>query len=195
MPPTLHRRTFLLSAAATTLTPARKTILFTTPLGQIKITLSPNAPLSSNDFLTYVTLGFWNQGTFLRTVRPDNDHGHPQISVLQAAIANPDNAWSPVPHEPTNKTGLRHEDGTVSLTRGAPGTGSGAEIFICIGPQPALDYGGLRNPDGQGFAAFAQVTAGMDVVRQIWRRPATAPSPDAYTAGQILTDPVTIKTW
>jgi peptidyl-prolyl cis-trans isomerase A (cyclophilin A) len=194
MPSVIRRRTFLLGAAAETITATPKTILFITPLGDIKITLSPKAPLSSNDFLTYVTNGFWNGGTFFRTVRPDNDHGHPQISVLQAAIANPDNAWSPIPHEPTNQTGLRHLDGTVSLTRAAPGTGSGAEIFICIGEQPALDHGGHRNPDGQGFAAFAQVTAGMEVVRQIWRLPATAPSPDAYTAGQILTDPVTITT-
>ena len=69
-------------------------------------------------------------------------------------------------HETTRQTGLRHKDGTVSMARGAPGTAT-AEFFICIGDQPALDFGGGRNPDGQGFAAFGQVVQGMDVVRAL----------------------------
>lgn len=40
-------------------------------------------------------------------------------------------------------------------------------FFICIGNQPELDFGGKRNPDGQGFAAFGHVTDGMDVVQKI----------------------------
>ena len=40
-------------------------------------------------------------------------------------------------------------------------------IFICIGDQPSLDFGGQRNPDGQGFAAFGRVVDGMDVVVRI----------------------------
>jgi peptidyl-prolyl cis-trans isomerase A (cyclophilin A) len=31
----------------------------------------------------------------------------------------------------------------------------------------SLDFGGERNPDGQGFAAFGQVSKGMDVVLKI----------------------------
>ena len=34
-----------------------------------------------------------------------------------------------------------------------------------------LDFGGKRNPDGQGFAAFGRVTRGMDVVRKIQTAP------------------------
>ena len=41
------------------------------------------------------------------------------------------------------------------------------EFFICIGDQPELDFGGKRNPDGQGFAAFGKVTKGMDVIKKI----------------------------
>jgi peptidyl-prolyl cis-trans isomerase A (cyclophilin A) len=47
-----------------------------------------------------------------------------------------------------------------------------SEFFICIGDQPSLDYGGKRNPDGQGFAAFGKVIKGMDVVRKIQMQPA-----------------------
>jgi peptidyl-prolyl cis-trans isomerase A (cyclophilin A) len=36
-----------------------------------------------------------------------------------------------------------------------------------VGAQPELDFGGKRNPDGQGFAAFGKVLAGLDVVQKI----------------------------
>lgn len=49
--------------------------------------------------------------------------------------------------------------------------------------QAALDFGGRRNPDGQGFAAFGRVVHGMDVVRAIQGAPAD---------GQHLAPPVTI---
>jgi peptidyl-prolyl cis-trans isomerase A (cyclophilin A) len=51
-----------------------------------------------------------------------------------------------------------------------PGTAS-SEIFICVGDQPELDFGGKRNSDGQGFAAFGKVIKGMDVVREIQTKP------------------------
>ena len=56
-----------------------------------------------------------------------------------------------------------------------------SDCFICIGDQPSLDFGGARNPDGQGFAAFDRVVAGMDVVRAIHRAPAD---------GENLTPPI-----
>jgi peptidyl-prolyl cis-trans isomerase A (cyclophilin A) len=58
------------------------------------------------------------------------------------------------------------------------------EFFICIGDQPELDFGGRRNPDGQGFAAFGRVIKGMEVVRKIHQQPAD---------GQKLTPPVLIQ--
>jgi peptidyl-prolyl cis-trans isomerase A (cyclophilin A) len=156
------------------------------------IALDPaRAPLSAGAFLTCVTAGAYGGGSFTRVVRPDNDHGHPIISVVQGAARAGFKA-PPVAHEPTSRTGLRHRDGTISLPRDGVGTATGAEFFICVGDQPALDYGARRNADGQGFAAFGQVTQGMDIVRRIWGQAATGPSPDAYTAGQILAPPVPI---
>jgi len=66
---------------------------------------------------------------------------------------------------------LRHEDGTLSMARNEPGTAS-SEFFICVGEQPELDFGGKRNPDGAGFAAFGKVIDGMDVVHKIHQSPA-----------------------
>jgi peptidyl-prolyl cis-trans isomerase A (cyclophilin A) len=51
-----------------------------------------------------------------------------------------------------------------------PGSAS-TEFFICIGNQPSLDFGGKRNPDGQGFAAFGKVREGMEVARTIQALP------------------------
>ena len=62
-------------------------------------------------------------------------------------------------------TGLKHIDGAVSMARGSADSATSG-WFICINDQPSLDFGGKRNPDGQGFAAFGRVVSGMDVVRQ-----------------------------
>jgi peptidyl-prolyl cis-trans isomerase A (cyclophilin A) len=147
------------------------------------------APVSATDFLRYADARYYDGGSFTRTVRADNDHGAARIDVVQGGIRQGVKPFPPVAHETTLLTGIRHLDGTISLPRDTPGTGSGAEFFICIGAQSSLDFGGRRNPDGKGFAAFGRVVSGMDLIREIWRMDATGPSPDAYTAGQMITRP------
>jgi peptidyl-prolyl cis-trans isomerase A (cyclophilin A) len=78
------------------------------------------------------------------------------------------------------------------MARDAPGT-AGSEFFICVGDNPALDFGGARNKDGQGFAAFGQVVAGMDIVRRIWGSPTTSKASDPYILGQMIEKPVDIR--
>ena len=112
--------------------------------------------------------------------------------MIQGGVTDEREYPAPVALETTEMTGIRHEDGVVSLARAEVGTASGAAFFICIGDQPGLDYGGMRNPDGQGFAAFGRVVAGMAVVHAIHRREATGPSESPYTEGQMLSEPVQI---
>ncbi len=163
-----------------------------TPFGEIFIAVDlARAPLSAGAFLGCVAAGDYDGGHFTRVVRPENDHGAPVISVVQGAARAGVKA-PPIDHESTRRTGLKHLNGTVSLPRDAVGSATGAEIFICVGDQPGLDYGARRNADGQGFAAFGQVVSGMDIVRRIWRMDASGASPDAYTAGQMLKQPVVI---
>jgi peptidyl-prolyl cis-trans isomerase A (cyclophilin A) len=95
--------------------------------------------------------------------QPDNDF---KIEVIQGGNVADEKCFLPIAHETTKMTGLRHLDGTVSMARAEPGTAS-CSFFICVGDQPELDWGGRRNPDGQGFAAFGRMVAGMDVVRRI----------------------------
>jgi peptidyl-prolyl cis-trans isomerase A (cyclophilin A) len=150
------------------------------------------APRSAADFLRYVDRKLYDGAAFYRTVRPDNDHGTPSIEIIQGGLAEGSPSLSPVEHETTRDTGISHTDGTLSLARGAPGTGSGAVFFICLGNQPALDFGGTRNTDGLGFAAIGRVVRGMDVVRKIHAMPVIAPTNTDYMAGQFLAEPVVI---
>ena len=156
-----------------------------TALGDIIAAIDTiNAPVSAANFLRYVDAGMYAGGSFHRTVKPDNQPGNAvKIEVIQAGRDSAHaGEFAPIPLERTSVTHLSHRDGTVSMARGGPDTAT-SDFFICIGDQPALDYGGRRNPDGQGFAAFGQVTDGMDLVRQIQQSPAQ---------GQTLTPAIVI---
>jgi peptidyl-prolyl cis-trans isomerase A (cyclophilin A) len=150
-------------------------VLMVTEAGNITIDIDiVRAPISGANFLKYVDAGKYDGGRFHRTVRPDNQKDHPvPIGVIQGASAadEPGDLFPAVPLERTRDTRLQHLDGTVSLARAGVDTATD-HFFICIGDQPALDYGGARNPDGQGFAAFGRVASGMDVVRKIQAAPA-----------------------
>ncbi len=143
------------------------------------------APQTAGQFLKIVDLGLYKESAFYRVVREDNqDTGQVKITVIQGGLelSGRDSMIAPIPHESTKETGIRHQNGTISMARAEPGTAT-SEFFICIGPQPELDFGGRRNPDGQGFAAFGRVILGMDIVRKIQAMPAD---------GQMLTPPVQI---
>jgi peptidyl-prolyl cis-trans isomerase A (cyclophilin A) len=163
------------------------TLNIETTQGDIVVELDAEAaPLTVANFLAYVDGGFYDGGSFFRTVRMDNQpNSKIRIEVIQGG-ANPDREgeyFPPIALERTNSTGLRHLDGTVSMARGAPESATHS-FFICIGDQPSLDFGGKRNPDGQGFAAFGKVVTGMDVVRKIQ---------SGVTNGQRLVEPVVIE--
>lgn len=167
-------------------------VTLTTTEGEIDVEVFPDkAPLSSADFLRYVDQGLYDGASFYRVVREDNDRGTPKIEVIQGGVDDA-KALPPIAHETTRQTGIRHRDGTISLARGEPGSGSASAFFICVGDQPALDFGGTRNPDLQGFAALGRVVRGMDVVRRIQAMPADVPAESEYMQGQMLSNKVVI---
>jgi peptidyl-prolyl cis-trans isomerase A (cyclophilin A) len=131
----------------------------------------PAAPITGQNFLSYAEDGLYDNSSFFRIVAPCNQAaGSVKIDVIQGGLSEDmPSPLRPIEHESTRQTGLRHLDGTVSMTRRALGSASGS-FFICVGDQPELDFGGHRHPDGQGFAAFGRVIEGMEVVRSIWRR-------------------------
>ena len=144
-------------------------VIIQTELGDIEVEVdSIRAPVTAANFLQYVDLGFYRFGRFHRTVRADNQPGEKvKIAVIQAGLERLRVREFPViPLERTSTTGLSHRNRTISMARDRIDSAT-SEFFICIGDQPALDFGGKRHPDGQGFAAFGRVVLGMDVVTRI----------------------------
>jgi peptidyl-prolyl cis-trans isomerase A (cyclophilin A) len=143
-----------------------------TSLGNFVVELFPhNAPVTTENFLKYVDAGLYNGTDFFRVQNLQNQDNRPvKIEVIQGGNVDSVKSFPSIRHEPTSQTGLLHKDGTLSMARGDTGTAQ-SSFFICINDQPELDFGGKRNPDGQGFAVFGKVVEGMDVVRKIYQQP------------------------
>jgi len=161
-------------------------VLISTDLGDITLELYPElAPVTATNFLSHVENGDYTNSIFYRVVRMNNQpQSKVKIEVIQGGLFHEEivDTIATIIHETTRETGILHTNGVISMARNNPGSAS-TEFFICIGDQPSLDYGGQRNADGQGFAAFGKVIKGMDVVRTIQVLP---------NEGQYLQEPVVI---
>ena len=166
--------------------PATVRVVIQTDKGDIEVELdAAKAPNTTANFLKYVDGKFYDGGRVHRTVRADNQPDDKvKIGVIQAGInpAKMKDELPPIKLERTKDTKLSHKDGTISMARDGPDTAT-SDFFICVGDQPELDFGGKRNPDGQGFAAFGHVVKGMDVVKKIQAEKAD---------GQTLAPPIKI---
>ena len=149
------------------------TIVIETELGNITIELfEKQAPVTTNNFIKYIDEKRYIGTTFYRVVTPKNQPlSKIKIEVIQGGLYedNHPQALPPIVHESTKETGILHKDGVISMARYEPGTAT-FEFFICVGDQPSLDFGGGRNSDNHGFAAFGKVIDGMDVVRKIHKQ-------------------------
>ncbi len=167
-------------------------VAFETEKGTIELAVDgARAPVTAANFLRYVDGGFFDGGTVNRAVRPDNTVRHDiEIQVIQFQVdaARSRQELPPIPLERTSVTGLTHVDGTISMARGGPDTATGS-FSIVIGDQPSMDFGGRRNPDGQGFAAFGHVVRGMDVIKAIHASPTGQAGPYGTES---LTPPIKI---
>ncbi len=167
--------------------PDKPRVQFETEIGNFEVELDAKAaPVTVSNFLLYANERLYNDGYFFRTVTPSNQPTNTvKIQVVQAvgSQARTNEYYPPIRLERTRDTGLRHLDGTISMARDGPDTAQ-ESFFICIGDQPELDFGGKRNPDGQGFAAFGRVVKGMNLIRKIHASPAD---------GQQLNPPIRIQ--
>jgi peptidyl-prolyl cis-trans isomerase A (cyclophilin A) len=184
----VNRFFFALSLVATSSLSAqgRIPIVIETSAGAIEAELdSAHAPITVTNFIRYMDAHLLDNGAFFRAVTMANQPNNVvKIEVIQS---RPDTArrgrgFPPIVLERTNVTGLKHHDGTLSMARSDTNSATN-QFFVTIGEQPELDFGGKRNADGQGFAAFGQVTKGMDIVRIIQ---------SGAVNGQNLLAPVTI---
>jgi peptidyl-prolyl cis-trans isomerase A (cyclophilin A) len=168
--------------------PATVKVTLTTSEGPIVLELEKErAPITTANFLKYVDAKRFDGMGFYRAVKVQ-----PGFGLIQAGLRNdPKKVFPNIPHEPTSKTGLHHEDGTISMAMAAPGTAS-ADFFIMVGPAPTMDADPATN--NPGFAAFGHVAEGMDLVRKIMEEPTSATAGPAAMKGQMLVAPVKILT-
>ena len=155
-------------------------VAFETDKGTIEFEVdSARAPATAANFLRYVDGGFFDGGSVNRDgsarTTPSGATSRSRSSSSKStrrgtARSFTDSAGAHLP------TGLKHVDGTTSMARGGPDTATGS-FSIVIGDQPEMDFGGRRNPDGQGFAAFGRVVRGMDVVKAIHASPTGTAGP------------------
>ncbi len=164
-------------------------VLLHTELGDILLGLdAQHAPVTCANFLSYVDQKRFDDSTFYRAVKLDEE-GH---GLVQGGLrGDPERILPPIAHEAPSTTGLKHVDGAISMARGEPGSAT-ADFFIVIGDLPSLD--GQPGSDDPGYAVFGRVLEGLDVVRKIMERPRDPAAGDGDLKGQMIDTPVQILT-
>lgn len=143
------------------------------------------APATTANFLAYVDDGRFDGTTFYRAARSKAD---PRRGFVQAGIrTDAKRILPPFPLEPTNKTGIRHLDATISMARGDSADSAGGNFVLTVGPTPQMD----ARPGYTGYAAFGRVIGGMDVVKRILAEPSGG-GLDAMK-GQMILRPVQLR--
>ena len=132
-------------------------VKFITSLGEITIQLNTEkAPISSENFLTYVKDGFFT-GTIFHRVIPDF---MAQGGGFDADFKQKETR-APIKNEADN--GLSNKRGTVAMARTSAPDSATAQFFFNYKDNTFLDHTS-PTPNGWGYAVFAEVVEGMDVV-------------------------------
>jgi peptidyl-prolyl cis-trans isomerase A (cyclophilin A) len=169
--------------------PATVDVVMDTEQGRITIALeTERAPLTAGYMLKHVDEKRLDGAAFYRAMKVSPDGS---IGLVQGGIQDGRKLLPPVAHEPTTKTGLTHDEGAISLARGAPGTAQ-AQFFIILGNLKALDANPEGPGDNLGYAVFGRVKDGMDVVRKILAAPVSATKGEGAMKGQMIETPVKI---
>jgi peptidyl-prolyl cis-trans isomerase A (cyclophilin A) len=171
------------------LTPGDVRVALETEKGRILLAVHlANAPVTAGNFLKYVDQKRLDGTVFYRGV------GSADYGFVQGGAQNdPKRILPPIKHEPTTQTGLSHDDGALSMARYAPGTATG-DFFVVLGKMPAMDAHPEAAGVYQGFAVFAHVVEGMDVVKAILAAPKSPTKGEGVMKGQMLETPVKILT-
>ena len=128
-----------------------------TSMGTIEIELDrENAPVTVENFVTYVNEGFYDGTVFHRVI---------DGFMIQGGGFTPDGAeketHSPITLESNN--GLKNLRGTIAMARTMDPNSATSQFFISVADNPPLDY----SPGNAGYAVFGKVVSGMDAVDKI----------------------------
>ncbi len=144
-------------------------VVMDTTMGTIKIEVyTDKAPVTAKNFLAYVNSGFYN-GTIIHRVAPGfviQGGGYTENLALkptQPAIKN------------ESKNGVKNLRGTLSMARYEDPNSATSQFFINLSDNSNLDP--ENSPGGWGYAVFAKVIEGIDVVDKIAAVKTTAKTP------------------
>ena len=137
---------------------AQKVKLATT-LGDIVIELDPaKAPKSTENFVAYVKSGHYDGTIFHRVIGTFMIQGGGMTADM-----NQKRTHDSIAIESSN--GLKNNRGTIAMARTNDPNSATAQFFINVEDNLRLDA--ANAPDGNGYAVFGKVVAGMDVVDKI----------------------------
>lgn len=170
-------------------------VALNTTMGVILLELErTKAPVTTANFLRYVDQKRFDGTVFYRAMKLAVDEaGQPQGLIQGGTQNDPKRILKPIAHEPTDKTGVKHVAGAISMARWDPGTATG-DFSILLSAMPGLDANPGGSGDTAGYAAFGRVIEGMDVVRRIHGAPISPTLGEGFMKGQMLAQPVRIVT-
>jgi cyclophilin family peptidyl-prolyl cis-trans isomerase len=132
-----------------------------TNMGDIRLELRPDkAPITVDNFLTYVKDGFYNGLIFHRVVAN---------FVIQTGGFGPEMAYREPTHPPIKNeadNGLQNQRGTLAMARAYPIDSAAAQFFVNMVDNPKLDHHGSE-PVEFGYAVFGKVIEGMEVLEKM----------------------------
>lgn len=170
-------------------------VVLTTELGPIELELdAKRAPIATRNFVRYVDQKRFDGIKFYRAMKLP--WGEQPNGLVQAGTrGDPRRDLPPIAHETTDQTGILHKAGSISMARWAPGTAKG-DFSILLSDMPSLDADPKStDPETRaGYTAFGRVSAGMEVVRQIYDAPISPTLGEGAMKGQMIAKPVKVIT-
>jgi peptidyl-prolyl cis-trans isomerase A (cyclophilin A) len=140
-----------------------------TSMGDIVIELdAAKAPKSVENFMAYVKAEHYNNTVFHRVISSFMIQGGGMTADMKEKPTRP-------PIELESKNGLTNARGTVAMARTMAPNSATSQFFINVKNNDALNA--ASSPDGNGYAVFGKVVAGMDVVDKIRDVPTTNKGP------------------
>ena len=175
------RRAIVLCAALVCAPALAQQVRLVTRQGDIVVELDPaKAPKSVDNFLQYVKAGHYDGTIFHRVIENFMIQGGGMKADMSEKPTR-----APIPLESRN--GLTNLNGTLAMARTMDPNSATAQFFINLKDNAFLDQANSR--DGNGYAVFGKVVAGMDVVNKI----KAVPVADKGGHQNVPTTPVMIK--
>ncbi len=158
----------------------KKEFVIETSKGNLIIEVYPEkAPITVENFLSYVNKGFYNDTIFHRVIDGFMIQGGGFDKNM-----NQKETDAPIKNEANN--GLKNETYTIAMARTSIPDSATSQFFINVGNNSFLDYPGQ---DGAGYCVFGKVIEGADVVDKI-----KSTSTESSNGHQdVPTDPIIIE--